>query len=85
MSSALAISCRNRTLVMALSLALFAGFQGLAIGNMKNKPMGKSAYHLLRHFSEYASFAALLLKMKSHTHIHTDFSSVVQFVSRWSI
>ena len=66
MPSTLSINCRNRTLVMALSLALLAGFQGLGIANLKNKPMGKSAYHLLRHFSEYVNDA--FLSQLSHTH-----------------
>ena len=68
MPSPLSISCRNRTLVMALSLALLAGFQALGIANLKNKPMGKSAYHLLRHFSEYVNaFSSLAWLSYTHT------------------
>mmetsp|Transcript_20890 Transcript_20890/g.52790 ORF Transcript_20890/g.52790 Transcript_20890/m.52790 type:complete len:185 (+) Transcript_20890:164-718(+) len=69
-SASLATWCRKWLIAAGLFWALLGCGQGLGIGSLANKRMGKAAYHLLRHFSElllgcafafpYAEFSSTL-------------------------
>ena len=59
-SPAQAAYCRKWLMFAALCWAFLGCFQGLAIGGLENKKMGKAAYHLLRHFSELMLGAAFV-------------------------